>query len=860
MNATLFGLGIGPGDPDLITLKARDILARVPVIAYPAPEGGRSLVRAIADKHVPPGVEEIVIATPMCADRFPAREVYDRCAVTIAGHLDAGRDVAMLCEGDPFLYGSFMYVFERLRGRYRCEVVPGVSSLTAVAAAAGVPLAERDEVLVVLPATLPEDELRARLACTDAAVIMKVGRNIAKVRRVLESLGRASDAVYVERATMADARVLTLDAAPAQGAPYFSSVVVRGAAAKGLPAPAPATLVPEGVALIALSADGLALARRLQATLPGSVVHGLAGRTASPDVPFTETTSHLQALFVAGTPIAGICAAGILIRALAPLLADKTREPAVVAIAADGRCAVPLLGGHHGANRLAQAIAAATGGVAAITTPSDLLFGCALDDPPAGFRVGNPQAAKPVAAALLAGEPVALKAEAGDPAWIEAALAAAGARLAEAAPHTIHLTDHAGAGAANTLVLHPQVLGIGVGCARGCAPAELIGLVEASLTDAGLARGAVACVASIDVKMDEPAVHALAHALGVPARFFPAARLEALTPELANPSEVVFTAVGCHGVAEAAALAAAGPDGRLVVAKTKTANATCAIARAPRPIAAESVGRAQGRLAIVGIGPGTAGLRAPEATRALAAATDIVGYRLYLDLLGALIAGKAQHAPPMTEEEARARTALDLAAQGRRVALIGSGDAGVYGLAALVFKLLDREDRADWNRIAIDVIPGITALVAAAARSGAPIGHDFCAISLSDLLTPWAEIERRLDAAAVGDFVVALYNPVSQRRRSQIETAREILLRRRPAATPVVLARNLGRDGESVRVVSLGELGADDADMLTLVLVGSSQTRLIERGGRRWVYTPRGYSAKQGHAVKQGSALGGAAP
>src|SRR5512134_3775175 len=194
---TLYGLGIGPGDPELITLKAKDILARVPVIAYPAPEGAESLVRRIAAPHVPPGRLEIAIATPMTADRFPAQEVYDRFALLLEEHLAAGRDVAVLCEGDPFLYGSFMYVYERLAARYRTIVVPGVSSLAAVAAVAGRPLCERNEALVVLPAPLAEAELEASLRTADAAAIMKVGRHLGKVRRVLRRLGREADAVYV---------------------------------------------------------------------------------------------------------------------------------------------------------------------------------------------------------------------------------------------------------------------------------------------------------------------------------------------------------------------------------------------------------------------------------------------------------------------------------------------------------------------------------------------------------------------------------------------------------------------------------------------------------------------------------------
>jgi cobalt-precorrin 5A hydrolase/precorrin-3B C17-methyltransferase len=191
------------------------------------------------------------------------------------------------------------------------------------------------------------------------------------------------------------------------------------------------------------------------------------------------------------------------------------------------------------------------------------------------------------------------------------------------------------------------------------------------------------------------------------------------------------------------------------------------------------------------------------------------------------------------------RRAFELAAEGRSVALVSSGDAGVYGLAALVFEVLDHDDNPAWNRVAVAVSPGVSAFQAAAARIGAPTGHDFCAISLSDLLTPWPQIERRLKAAAAGDFVVALYNPVSKRRRTHLAAARDILLTGRAPDTPVVLARNLGRDGESIEVIRLDALEPARADMLTLVLVGNSQSRVVERGVNRWVYTPRGYAKKR---------------
>jgi cobalt-precorrin 5A hydrolase/precorrin-3B C17-methyltransferase len=248
---------------------------------------------------------------------------------------------------------------------------------------------------------------------------------------------------------------------------------------------------------------------------------------------------------------------------------------------------------------------------------------------------------------------------------------------------------------------------------------------------------------------------------------------------------------------------------------------------------------------VVGLGPGDAAWRAPEAEAHIRAATDLVGYSLYLDLLGPLSEGKTLHPYGLGEEEARVRTALDLAAEGRDVALVCSGDPGIYAMAALVFELLDREPAPGWRRPEVTVVPGISALQAAAARAGAPLGHDFCAISLSDLLTPWATIEKRLRAAAEGDFVVALYNPVSRRRTTQLVRAVEILRGRRPADTPVVLARNLGREGESVTVIDLAALAPEAVDMLTVVLVGSSATRRVEKGdGSVWVYTPRGYAAK----------------
>jgi cobalt-precorrin 5A hydrolase/precorrin-3B C17-methyltransferase len=554
---------------------------------------------------------------------------------------------------------------------------------------------------------------------------------------------------------------------------------------------------------------------------------------------FSDTAAHLRTLFAAGRPMVGICASGILIRILAPLLSDKHDEPPVLALSEDGAEIVPLLGGHRGANDLARELAAALGGHAAITTAGDRRFGLALDAPPSGWKLGNPEDAKSVMAALLAGGSAQIEGECD---WLR------GSSIPQAENGAIQLvaTIRATAGDERTLVYYPQKLAVGIGCERNAEPAEVIPLLTKSLADAGLAAASVACVVSIDIKADEPAILAAAAHLGAPARFFSAAQLEGEAHRLENPSETVFREVGCHGVAEGAALAAAGREGRLVLPKQKSARATCAIAEASRIIETRGVGRPRGRLAVVGIGPGATGWLTPEARALLQASDAAVGYSLYLDLIAPIISQAERFDSALGSEEERVRRALALAAEGRSVALVSSGDAGIYAMATLAFECLAAGGLPDGaGRAEIVVAPGISAMQAAAARAGAPLGHDFCAISLSDLLTPWEAIESRIRAAAQADFVIAFYNPVSQRRDWQLTSAKAILLKHRPPETPVVLARNLGREGESVTTVPLSELAVDAVDMLTLVLVGASTTRQVAAGGKMWTYTPRGYETKR---------------
>ena len=587
--------------------------------------------------------------------------------------------------------------------------------------------------------------------------------------------------------------------------------------------------------VLALSRSGEDTAHRVAKAIDAQV-HGREGRVERADAFFANALDHARDLFAAGVPIVGVCASGILIRGVAPLLADKRAEPPVVSVSDDGSVVVPLLGGHRGANRLAREISEALGGIAAVTTAGDVALGVALDEPPVGYALANPEDAQGAMAAMLGGAGVQVKGE-----------NVFGIKSTGTSVELI-VTDAPAQGSEAALVYHPQRFVLGLGCARNANPAEMWEQVQAVLDEAGVAVGAVAAVASIDLKGDEPAMIEVAKRLGKPLRLFSAAELAAETTRLENPSEVVFAEVGCHGVSEGAALAMVGAEGSLRIAKRKTANVTVALGEAIAPLV-KLKGRARGTLSIVGIGPGQASWRTPEVSRLVADAEELVGYGLYIDLLGPLAIGKERSDFPLGGEEARCRYALEQAGQGKNVALVCSGDAGIYAMGALVFELMDRgademgvTDAA--RRVEVICSPGVSALQGAAARAGAPLGHDFCAISLSDLLTPRDDILRRLKAAAEGDFVIAFYNPVSKTRRTLLAEARDILLEHRPADTPVMLASSLGRPEEHVRYRRLDALEVDEVDMLTVVLVGSSNSKLAQLGTGPRMYTPRGYARK----------------
>ena len=530
--------------------------------------------------------------------------------------------------------------------------------------------------------------------------------------------------------------------------------------------------------------------------------------------------------------VVGAC--GAISRLIAPLLQGKHRDPAVVVVDPDGRFAVPLLGGHAaGAEGLCQRVAALLGGQAVLTGSSTASGRLAFDSfgHDWAWRRGEGDWDSLMKAAARGLKPRVIQ-DSGLTIWqgLDAA-GPLGQDFLDAGPPLV-ISHESGDGCR----WHPPGLWLGIGCERHTSLSLLERALEQAFGQHQLAAEAVAGLASVDRKGDEPALLALAQRHHWPLRLFGAAELAPVP--VPTPSDVVQREMGTASVAEAAALLAAGPQASLVVSKTierrregEVGAATLAVARA-----ASQWAPSRGQLNLVGSGPGRLDLLTPAARLALAESTVWVGYGPYLDLLESLRRPDQLRCDgQLTQEHQRCVLALELACQGLCVALVSSGESGIYGMAGLA---LERWlELAEGGRPGFTVHPGLSALQLAAARAGAPLMHDFCTISLSDRLTPWATIERRLRAAAAGDFVVALYNPRSQGRDWQLGRALALLGEARSPATPVVLARQLGRVGEQVSLHHLEDLPLEQVDMLSLVLVGNSSTRLVD--GK--VVTPRGY-------------------
>ena len=538
-----------------------------------------------------------------------------------------------------------------------------------------------------------------------------------------------------------------------------------------------------------------------------------------------------------GFVVVGAC--GLVTRLIAPLLQGKNQDPAVVVVDPQGAFAIPLLGGHAaGAEALSQRVAALLGGQAVLTGSSGSQGKLALDTfgNSWGWRRSATGDWNGLMQKAAAGERARLRVKQtnGTELWRGLAAAAASGLVAGNGDQSNDLTI--GSGRGEGCRWHPPSLWLGLGCERGTSQELIARLVDQELDRLGLAPEAIAGMASIDRKSDEQAFLALAQERGWAQQWMPASTLNAIA--VPNPSDAVAAEMGTASVAEAAALVAGGPGARLLLNKTiaraqggEQGAATLAIATCAEQWAPQA-----GQLHLVGSGPGRLDLLTPDARRALAEATVWVGYGLYLDLLEPLRRPDQLRCDGrLTEERARCAQALGLANQGLNVALVSSGDSGIYAMAGLALELWLTQSPG--QRPSFEVHPGISALQLAAARAGAPLMHDFCTISLSDRLTPWEVIEKRLEAAAAGDFVVALYNPRSKGRDWQLAKAQELLLAGRPGTTPVALARQLGRPEEQVSLHTLGDMPIEQVDMLTLVLVGNSTSRTQD--GR--MVTPRGY-------------------
>ncbi|WP_186196114.1 precorrin-3B C(17)-methyltransferase [Burkholderia gladioli] len=588
-------------------------------------------------------------------------------------------------------------------------------------------------------------------------------------------------------------------------------------------------------AIVVLGAGALPVAERIRARYQGATIHALAGR-AEGDVAFSELGAHLRALYARGNPVVALCAAGIVIRCVAPCLADKGVEPPVLAVAEDGSAVVPLLGGLTGVNLLAREIAEALGIAPAITTSGELRFGACVLNPPEGYALADIGAGKRFVSDLLAGASTRVD---GAAPWLEGVALPVDA----AGSHAIRVTPRrAGGAGSGELLIHPR--SVVVALAEGFAhQAESLAAPARADHEAGsdpLARRILDALAAADLSplalaalvaprqcMREAALARAARELGVPLRFVAS---EAAT---ADAAALLGAALAAGSIDASPAITLSDDDGK--------PSTSLAIAIAEAPVDANRLGQARGSLTVLGLGPGRADLLAPAARFALAEATDILGYATYVRMAGPFRADQRVHETDNREELQRARHAFELAAQGRRVAMVSSGDPGVFAMAAAVLEALDGAGEPAWDEVALEVVPGVSAAFATAAEAGAPLGHDFCVISLSDNLKPWGVIEERLALAARADLVMAFYNPISKARPWQLDRALEILREIRAADTVVVLGRDVGRPGASLRSLTLGELRAADVDMRTMVIVGSSKTRRFARAEREWIYTPRFY-------------------
>lgn len=597
------------------------------------------------------------------------------------------------------------------------------------------------------------------------------------------------------------------------------------------------------LAIVTLTKKGTSLGQRLQTLVPSSELFA-PSKFLTELEPNVQTYDDLVAdvvgrLFGVGRPLALIMATGIAVRSIAPHLKNKHSDPPVVVLDELGEHVVSLISGHiGGANNLAQSVAALIGATPVVTTASDVSHGIAPDALAARYnwRIEPGSDLTGLAAALVNGDLVGILQDSGESDW-QSAVAGnftvyrtidslnKGKVIARMAiTNRIIELEHG----SPAVVFHPQNLVIGLGCNRGTTAAEIDSAIDGVLRKNGLSPLSIALLASVDLKKDELGLLEYSKTQGISLKFYPAARLAEIAVPSA-PSGHALAATGTPSVAEAAALLASEADGLLVEKQAVGCQVTVAIAVA-------SVAAARGKLSVVGIGPGDLADMSFRSRQAIDEAEVVVGYKMYLDLIRPLLAGKTLLSSGMTKEVDRTQEAVKEAGAGKKVALISSGDAGIYGMAGLAFEVAAEMGIEP----EIEVVPGISAVSAAASLLGAPLMTDFCTISLSDYLTDWPKIEKRLNLAAEADLVIALYNPKSRKRPHQLEKAVSILLHHRDSDTPVGIVSDAYRPEQTTALTDLAHLTQQGVGMTSIVIVGNSQTTMIDG----WMVTSRGYQKK----------------
>ncbi len=619
-------------------------------------------------------------------------------------------------------------------------------------------------------------------------------------------------------------------------------------------------------AIIYITDNGLSLAERIKGLYPDAMIERFS-------------SGAVHELWKENKNLIFIMATGIVVRTIAPLIKDKRTDPAVVVLDEKGDFAIGFLSGHlGGANDLAREIANFLGGEAVITTASDannmtsidLWAGdnnLAVEDwnllPQIGTRLLNNGALR------ICLEQSAVSSQKSEIKLPDDFLKVSEPRFADVIitnKKDVYLKQASCSEgtecSANScrvkaqLYLRPKNLAVGIGCNSGTSADEIENAVKTVVEENNLSFLSIHSIATIEIKGNEEGLRAFADKYGFTITTFTADELN--TVEGVSKSDAVFKATGANAVSEPAALLASGSD-KLIVPKQKIGNVTIAIAELVTPPLQHSN---TPTIYIVGTGPGGIEHITPYAQNAIKKSDVIVGYGTYLDLIHALIKDKEVVSTGMTQEIERCKKAVELALSGKTVAVISGGDPGIYAMAGLVFEMLKNEtekrrngetEKKEQHRtetspihrftdspIQIEVIPGISALNACAARLGAPLMHDFAAISLSDRLTPWELIEKRLAAAAESDFVTVIYNPKSIGRPEHINKARAIFLKHRSTETPVGIVKGAMRENESIRITNLRDMLNYDIDMQTAVIIGNSQTFIFDK----WMVTPRGYENK----------------